>query len=775
MSQKIKTSVEIDGSLKASQIENATVDTDKFLVSDGGTVKYRTGAEMLSDLGVAPGVASNIQHQVKAGVAINKGQAVYVTGADGTNMIVGLASNASEATSSKTMGLLNATVLPNGFADVITEGLLSGLNTSAAVVGNPVWLGVNGNLIYGLANKPYAPNHLVFIGIVTRVNANNGEIFVKVQNGFELDELHDVDLKTTAPVGNDILVFEGAPSYLWKNKSISTVLGYTPANANGTNNYIPKFTGVSTLGNSKLYEANGTILNDPTANFWGYQINGSSITGQSFGAVVVAGTNSSDISFEVRNQAGNVSYLKVVGDGKVGIGTSSPIQKLDVFGTSRISSSTPTQEFFSTGNGDVWGSIKAEASIGTGGQLAFSTKRNGNTETVKVRITESGNTIFYPNLPVVISGQGAAYYGSNITLASDTGSTQGANRVWSRYDGTGRAALTFETATNSQSYLSDPTSLTYTEYMRISGLGNVGIGTTSPSGALHVATFGQYSYFSSNANGSSLADIQGLSIGWNRSSGAGETILAYNKGGGSTGGLVFSCNDGGTYNERMRITSGGNLLIGTTTDAGIKLYVNGGVRATDLLITNDRLWITANRPISDWISSGLTAGHSSTNSYSWLNGTSNLVLGTEGVEKMRITSAGNVGIGVTSPSFQLQLSNDSAAKPGSPLWTVSSDIRIKENIRPYTDGLEKLMQVNPVYYDYNGKAGFSITKDNVGIIAQEMQEVLPNTIKTFTAKLNEGDENETELLSFNANELIYVLINSVKELKAEIEILKQNK
>jgi len=82
------------------------------------------------------------------------------------------------------------------------------------------------------------------------------------------------------------------------------------------------------------------------------------------------------------------------------------------------------------------------------------------------------------------------------------------------------------------------------------------------------------------------------------------------------------------------------------------------------------------------------------------------------------------------------------------------------------------MQVNPVYYDYNGKAGFSITKDNVGIIAQEMQEVLPNTIKTFKAKLNDDDEEETELLSFNANEIIYVLINSVKELKAEIEILK---
>jgi hypothetical protein len=228
MSQKIKTSVEIDGSLKASQIENATVDTDKFLVSDGGTVKYRTGAEMLSDLGVVAGTANHVQHQVKAGVAISKGQAVYVTSDDGTNMIVGLASNDSEATSSKTMGLLNATVLPNGFADVITEGLLSGLNTSAAVVGNPVWLGVNGNLIYGLANKPYAPNHLVFIGIVTRVNNNNGEIFVKVQNGFELNEIHDVDLYTTTPTGGNILAFEGAPVNLWRNKTIPSVLGYTP-------------------------------------------------------------------------------------------------------------------------------------------------------------------------------------------------------------------------------------------------------------------------------------------------------------------------------------------------------------------------------------------------------------------------------------------------------------------------------------------------------------------------------------------------------------------
>jgi hypothetical protein len=169
-----------------------------------------------------------VRHEVKAGVAINKGQAVYVTTSDGTNMIVGLASNASEATSSKTMGLLDATVSINGFANVVTEGLLAGLNTVGANPGDPVWLGTGGNLIYGLLNKPYAPKHLVFIGIVTRVNANNGEIFVKVQNGFELDELHDVDLKTTLPLNGHLLGYNGT---LWVNKTIAGWLGYTPQDA----------------------------------------------------------------------------------------------------------------------------------------------------------------------------------------------------------------------------------------------------------------------------------------------------------------------------------------------------------------------------------------------------------------------------------------------------------------------------------------------------------------------------------------------------------------
>lgn len=161
---------------------------------------------------VTPSFVSTVKHLVKNGYdgTINKGQAVYVigsTGNDGTNMLVDRASNDIEMTSSKTMGLLETSLAKNGIGYVITEGLLAGLNTNSANVGDPVWLGTNGNLIYGLANKPVAPAHLVFIGIVTRKNQNNGEIFVKVQNGFEMEELHNLVL--TGKATGDMIKWDG--------------------------------------------------------------------------------------------------------------------------------------------------------------------------------------------------------------------------------------------------------------------------------------------------------------------------------------------------------------------------------------------------------------------------------------------------------------------------------------------------------------------------------------------------------------------------------------
>ena len=189
----------------------------------------------IADLAASGGsstYASKLQHNVKYAQQINKGQAVYVSSADGTNMIVSKADNSTEGTSSKTMGLVLATGNANYQGVVITEGLLDGLNTSLAQDGDPVWLGKNGNLLFNVINKPKAPDHLVFIGIVTRVNANNGEIFVKVQNGFELHELHDV-LVPSYPFANYInkgVLYRDTNENLWKHDSIQSLLGYTPAN-----------------------------------------------------------------------------------------------------------------------------------------------------------------------------------------------------------------------------------------------------------------------------------------------------------------------------------------------------------------------------------------------------------------------------------------------------------------------------------------------------------------------------------------------------------------
>jgi len=90
------------------------------------------------------------------------------------------------------------------------------LNTAAATAGDPVWLGVDGALIYGLANKPVAPAHMVSLGVVTRVSSTVGEIFVKVQNGFELEELHNILIDT--PVEGQVLQYDSAAS-LWKNST----------------------------------------------------------------------------------------------------------------------------------------------------------------------------------------------------------------------------------------------------------------------------------------------------------------------------------------------------------------------------------------------------------------------------------------------------------------------------------------------------------------------------------------------------------------------------
>lgn len=197
----------------------------------------------------AAGYAAQVKHIVKAGQALNIGQPVYVSGSTGTNMIVTAASYSAESSSSKTLGLMGQTLALNDSGFVVSEGLLPDLDTSTATAGDPVWLGPNGTLIYGLVNKPAAPNHLVFIGIVTRVHPQNGEIFVKIQNGFELQELHNVAI--TAPATGEVLIYN-ATTGLWTNTDTMASKTYVDTAVSGLSNtsaatYIP----LSLMGNAE--------------------------------------------------------------------------------------------------------------------------------------------------------------------------------------------------------------------------------------------------------------------------------------------------------------------------------------------------------------------------------------------------------------------------------------------------------------------------------------------------------------------------------------------
>ena len=155
-----------------------------------------------------------------------------MSSAAGPHILVKLASNTGESTSSKTFGLVHQSSLnQNTQGTVVTEGLLQGFNTSAAGnEGDPIWLGPTGNLIFGLTNKPQAPNHLVYLGVVTRKHATQGEIFVHIQNGFEVRELHDARIINEQ--NSDILIYNSS-SGLWLNSGVNFGNFYTNNNPSG--------------------------------------------------------------------------------------------------------------------------------------------------------------------------------------------------------------------------------------------------------------------------------------------------------------------------------------------------------------------------------------------------------------------------------------------------------------------------------------------------------------------------------------------------------------
>jgi len=197
-----------------------------------------------------------------------KGEVVYIFGAQGDKVKVKRASNLSDTTSSKTFGVVAETIAPSQIGYVVTQGVVPNLDLVSYNTGDIVWLGSTAGTF--TVTKPQAPNHLVFIGVVLRNNNGNGLLFVKPQNGYELDEIHDVLI--TGATNSQILVYQSSND-TWQNRNIASM---SIATGSGVSNYVTKWNGTTNLSS--------------TSSMWDDGVNvGIGVTGSTF-KLQVAGT-----------------------------------------------------------------------------------------------------------------------------------------------------------------------------------------------------------------------------------------------------------------------------------------------------------------------------------------------------------------------------------------------------------------------------------------------------------------------------------------------------
>lgn len=345
--------------------------------------------------------ASDILLYVKniSGAQINKGAVVRISGSLGDNPLIALADYTDDNNSANTLGLVTTNIPNDSFGYVMTEGTFIGYDTLTPgwTAGQVVYLGSSGSIT---GSAPRAPLHTVRLGQVLRVQQINGSIYVRIDNGYELGELHDIIDNTTNGSYGDLLVKSGS---VWTNSkqltgsygltgSIVATQGFTGSllgtSSNvqgGATNYITLWNGATTLSSSVMYQTGGnvginTIIPQEKLDVRGnVVISGTGATdGQlnvysgQFGSTAVqrlfvSGSSVDIFALRIRQiTAGSfnsavVSTIDNNGNGyfsgSVGIGVLSPLSRLHISGS--------TTANLLIGNNDLYVSASGLVGIGT--------------------------------------------------------------------------------------------------------------------------------------------------------------------------------------------------------------------------------------------------------------------------------------------------------------------------------------------------------------------------------------------------------------------------
>lgn len=335
--------------------------------ADGSVTVSQTGQAV--DLSVAVAAATtNVIVQVRnnTGATLTKGIVVYINNAIGQIPTVAKALATSDATSAQTLGMISADLANNSNGYVTIIGLISNINTSAYVDGDQLYLsGTTAGTFTKV--KPYAPTHLVYVGIVEHAHVTQGKIFVKVQNGYEMDELHNVDAYN--PSNGDLLIYNTSTN-LWTHSPQSNLTVAT-SQITGTLPVANGGTGVTTsTGTDSVVLSNTPTLVTPQTN--------------AINAVPVVSGAGNNLTFTAGSGVGTGAGGSLIlqagaqatsgGDGKIIV--------------KGLSGSTANLQEWQDGSGNIRGLL---TTIDSATAPRFSLQRSDNSEGFFVTTINSGN------------------------------------------------------------------------------------------------------------------------------------------------------------------------------------------------------------------------------------------------------------------------------------------------------------------------------------------------------------------------------------------------